>query len=117
MAKKTQIIEELCRNICDEIRHWKDVNKNGCNDPFWTDGINMNLTRKHILYFKEQLKDICQKESCDLPAEYYYSTPPKVDSNYMANPKQLERVKRISSMQPISILRPYHYDENQLRLF
>lgn len=38
-------IEEVCKEMRQSIQHWKDINQNGCNDPFWTDGTNMNLVR------------------------------------------------------------------------
>ena len=39
-------VEELCKNIRDEIIRWKDINRNGCNDPFYSDGWNMNFRAK-----------------------------------------------------------------------
>ena len=35
--------KEYCQCIRREIEHWKVINQNGCNDPFWSDGCNMNL--------------------------------------------------------------------------
>ena len=34
---------------------WDEVFTKGGSDPFWTDGVNLELTRNHILYYKEQL--------------------------------------------------------------
>lgn len=49
-------VKEYCQCICREIEHWKDINQNGCNDPFWSDGCNMNLTRNHIIYAQEKVQ-------------------------------------------------------------
>lgn len=46
-----QKVKQYCVKIRKEIQHWKDINQNGCNDPFWSDGCNMNLTRNHIIYY------------------------------------------------------------------
>ena len=37
MKKKApeQELEELCKEIRNEIDHWGDINRNGCNDPLW----------------------------------------------------------------------------------
>lgn len=110
-------IAEICQDIRKEVQHWKDINQNGCNDPFWPDGCNMNLTRNHIIYDKRKLEDMCLENSCPLPEEYYLATPPEVDNNYMANLKQKDRVKRIAQMGNAPVLKHYRYDEYQLSLF
>ena len=32
-------------------KHWDDLKKNGCSDPAWPDGVNLNLVRNHIIYW------------------------------------------------------------------
>lgn len=110
-------VEELCKNIRDEIIRWKDINRNGCNDPFYSDGCNMNLVRNHIFYYKEQLEDMFKDSEEDLPEEYYLATPPKVDENYMANLKQKRRVAMIFHTGNVPVLKKNSYDEQQLSLF
>lgn len=44
-----QQLKLLCRLIIRERATWNHINENGCNDPFWPDGCNMNLTRNHII--------------------------------------------------------------------
>lgn len=108
---------EYRRNIRQEIEHWKDINQNGCNDPFWSDGCNMNLTRNHIIYEQEQIRKICEENQITLPEEYYLSIPPEVDMNYMANLKQKDRVKRIFFGGYVPVRKKYQYDEQQMCLF
>ena len=40
---------------------WRNyINENSCNDPFWPDGCNMNLTRNHIISYKN-IAELCEK--------------------------------------------------------
>lgn len=114
MKKKTpqQEIKELCGDIRKEIEHWKDINKNGCNDPFWSDGANMNLTRNHIIYDKYQIAELCTEHHLTLPEEMYLPLPPEVNKYYMANPKQERRVERIGRDRITT--KRNRYDERQL---
>ena len=36
---------------------WDDIKKNGCSDPAWPDGVNLNLVRNHIIYFYRFLRE------------------------------------------------------------
>lgn len=110
-------VKEYCQCIRREIEHWKAINQNGCNDPFWTDGCNMNLTRNHIIYYQRLIREICTENQLSFSEEYYFSPPPEVDKNYMANLKQKERVKRIFSQRKIPAKQKYVYDEQQMSLF
>ena len=72
---------------------WDEVFTQGGSDPFWTDGVNLELTRNHILYYKEQLAK--QENSLfGLPDVYYRETPPEVDPNYMARPDEIRENAR-----------------------
>lgn len=110
-------VKEYCQCIHREIEHWKDINQNGCSDPFWSDGCNMNLTRNHIIYAQEQVRKICEENQIPLLEEYYLSLPPEVDNNYMANLRQKPRVERLRQLGRIMTGYVYQYDENQMSLF
>lgn len=110
-------VKEYCQCIRREIEHWKAINQNGCNDPFWSDGVNMNLTRNHIIYYQRLIREICAENQLPLPEEYYFSLPPEVDMNYMANLKQKERVARIFYGGDVPVRKKYLYDERQMSLF
>ena len=110
-------VKEYCRNIQQEIEHWKDINQNGCSDPFWPDGCNMNLTRNHIIYYQSKIHEACTENQLPLPEECYLSIPPEVDNNYMANLKQKPRVERLRQLGRIMTGHTYQYDENQMSLF
>ncbi len=72
--------EELRKSF----NRWEDIYINGCNDPFHTDGTNLNLVRNHILSFKRQLE-----EKKLYPEIYYKETPPEVDYKYMAKSEEI----------------------------
>lgn len=72
----------------NEYAWWDEVFTKGGSDPFWTDGVNLELIRNHILYYKEQLAK--QENSLfGLPDVYYRELPPEVDHNYMARPDEI----------------------------
>lgn len=112
-----QKIKNCREEIMKCIEHWEDTKDNGCYDPFWADGTNMNLTRNHILYNKNILLEICTQENIHLPEEYYLQTPPEVDNNYMANLQQKERVKRLKQYGMVLITKAACYDSTQLSMF
>ena len=39
-------VEQIRANIDERFRAWNQIAQNGCSDPFWPDGVNMNLVRK-----------------------------------------------------------------------
>ncbi|MBO5208048.1 MAG: hypothetical protein J6B68_01750 [Lachnospiraceae bacterium] len=108
---------EYRESILEELEHWKCLNENGCNDPFWSDGCNMNLVRNHIIYYKNEIAKLCGMSGMALPEEYYCPLPPKVDNNYMANLKQKERVRRLMQMGNALTTRKVKFDNQQLSLF
>ena len=110
-------VKKYCQCIHREIEHWKDINQNGCSDPFWPDGGNMNLTRNHIIYYQSKIRESCTENQLPLPDEYYLAVPPEVNANYMANLKQKPRVERLRQTGRIMTGYVYQYDENQMSLF
>lgn len=51
MAKKQRSRkEQLAEVIRESHEQWKRLQENGGSDPFWTDGVNLNLVRNHIIY-------------------------------------------------------------------
>ena len=72
---------------------WDELFTKGGSDPFWTDGVNLELVRNHIIYYKEQLAK--QENSLfGLPDIYYRELPPEVDCNYMARPDEIRENAR-----------------------
>lgn len=76
MDKKKKLEQELI----DAYYQWNFLYENGGTDPFWPDGVNLNLVRNHIIYYKFSM------EKLDFyPEAYYWELPQKVEDSYMAN--------------------------------
>ncbi len=110
-------LHTLSKDIVLEREHWMYMQKNGCNDPSWSDGVNLNLTRNHIIYDKTVIAEICSETGLPFPAEYYIPTPPEVDNDYMANLRQKERVKRLKQFGRELTRKCPSYDPEQMSLF
>lgn len=82
----------------NSFARWDFIHEHGCSDPFWADGVNMNLVRNHIMYYKQQLSE--EATLFLLPKAYYREVPPEVDNNYMARPDEI-RQNAARSMQII----------------
>lgn len=108
---KKPTVEDYCREIREKQKRWKLMNRSGCNDPYWTDGQNMNLLRNHIIYAKKQLEILCEGS---LPEEYFLPLPPVVPNTYMANLKQKERVERLQAFGNSLTCKKVKYNEDQL---
>lgn len=103
--------------IVERIGEWNYINKNGCNDPFWPDGCNMNLLRNHIIYAKRRITELCEENGIAIPEAFYLPTPPEVDNNYMANLKQKERVSRLKKQGNRPKRKKNVFDDTQTTLF
>lgn len=91
-----QRLKKLCDGIISEREVWKHINKEGCSDPFWPDGMNMNLTRNHILSYRNEIAEICEECGFNIPEEYFLKVPPRVSDNYVAvTPGQKERIEKL----------------------
>ena len=120
MKKKTpeQELELLRENLLHERNIWERINENGCNDPFWPDGCNMNLTRNHILSYRNEIANCCEEYNLPLPEEYFLKVPPEVDDNYMANFNQKARVDRLKQQGvALSRKKKKFIDDGQMEFF
>lgn len=110
-----QELRLLRKEILMERSRWNDFNEKGTSDPFWPDGCNINLTRNHILSYRNQIAKLCVENGFPLPSEYFLKIPPEVDNNYMANLEQKERVKRLREQGfPLSQKKQQFEDDGQL---
>jgi hypothetical protein len=100
MAKTNSSPEdEICRmaaEIADQIKHWEYLKIHGGSDPLWEDGVNMNLTRNHVLSYKKQIEEICNESGLPFPAEYSLPTPPEVDDDYMARTEEIRASAKLT---------------------
>ena len=110
-------LEKYRKELVEDIERWQHINEHGCNDPFWTDGDNMNLVRNHIIHDKQNIFAICEETGEPLPGEYYLATPPEVSSMYMNNLKQKSRVERLTCYGRNVTTKRMKYNPEQMTLF
>lgn len=79
--KKETGIEE---KIKETYERWEHLLKYGGQDPFTTDGQNMNLVRGHILSYCREKAESGKEEEGGLPA-----LPPEFPSSYMARSREI----------------------------
>ena len=92
MAKRKQEnpLEELERAYA----HWQALYDHGGSDPTWPDGVNLNLVRNHILYYKRQIEKDCPLYMAH--ELYQRPLPPEVPNSYMARPHEIQEHARQS---------------------
>lgn len=56
-----QKVERVKQELEKDIARWKFISENGCSDPFWPDGANMNLVRNHIIHELKLLEELDEK--------------------------------------------------------
>ncbi|MBR2890361.1 MAG: hypothetical protein IKC09_08820 [Oscillospiraceae bacterium] len=80
---------QIRADLAEDFARWDHLSKEGCSDPFWPDGVNMNLVRNHIIYHYQLLREKIEQPvqlslfdtGMDLSGER--PVPPKVPDNYM----------------------------------
>ena len=64
--------------------HWDYLREFGGSDPFYDDAVNMNLTRNHIIYTKNKMKELYGANRNQYPEIYFRELPPETEHGYMA---------------------------------
>ena len=94
--------EQLQHHVNDcakRYKHWEQERRDGCVDPNWSDGDNLNLVRGHIICAKRNIRHTCDEFGLVVPAIYYRALPPEMPSNFFVingknyNPQRIERIK------------------------
>ena len=96
--KKQKHEIDYAAELEESYARWEYLYENGCSDPFYEDGINLNLVRNHIIYYKQMLEK--ENSLFGLPDAYYRELPPEVGSKYMARPDEI-RANAAIAMQRI----------------
>ena len=119
-------LEKLCKEIRSSANRWNDILHNGCSDPTWPDGVNMNLVRNHIFYFKWRIRELCEENGMIMPEEAFFNVPPEVPDSLWTRPTGTEVHHRINewygSNHPLvisdgSIPEFVPFEEGQMTLF
>ena len=98
MSRKKKPIEELefcVEGMRDSANRWNEIREKGCSDPFWPDGVNLNLVRNHIIYYQKKIQDLCADHGMIVPDEAYWELPPKVSERLFIGDKGSVRFKSI----------------------
>lgn len=109
MAKRRSVdpATSLAAELRAEFNNWNKKYTEGGSDPSWPDGVNLNLIRNHIIYYKSECEEKLAPEQ--YPAEYFQPTPPEVDDNYMARADEIRENALLA-------LQRYKEDQNFLYL-
>lgn len=97
MAKKSKApqeqMQEAVAELVERYNRWQDLYKNGCFDPNYCDGANLNLVRNHIQFAKRKIEKLVEEhKELSFPAEYEkIEIPQEVSNDYMANPEKIIR--------------------------
>lgn len=96
-----QRIADVTSELEADMARWCDIKENGCSDPAWPDGVNMNLKRNHIIYDLMILADLERKpvqitfqmlidgnEAASIDIEQDSRVPPLVPDDYMAHERR-----------------------------
>lgn len=85
-----QQIEAVKAELQRDIDRWHEIERDGSQDPFWPDGVNMNLKRNHIIYQLRRLSELEQRDvQLSMFSDDIYGImddtriPPLVPDNYM----------------------------------
>lgn len=100
MAEK-ESLRDLTLNLKRSFERWEYLNEHGGSDPFWSDGVNMNLVRNHILYYKNKIEEYIRTQESEpslfgseYPDIYYKETPNLVSKDYMAKADEIRQRAR-----------------------
>ena len=94
MSKKKQSkisLETLVLECEERFKRWTEIHENGCCDPTWPDGVNLNLIRNHIMITQKRIREYCDVCNDELPAIALREVPPKLDGDYMANAEVIRK--------------------------
>ena len=82
-------IQQIQSEIDLAFQQWNNIACNGCQDPIWPDGTNMNIVRNHIIFWYMLLDE---KRSADAQMSFWNRAttevsdrpvPPEVSDYYM----------------------------------
>lgn len=87
MGKKKEKIPtsvDFSIHLTESYRRWVHIFTQGCSDPTYEDGVNINLVRNHILYYKRMCEEVLKDNFIAYPDEYFYPTPENLPQDFMA---------------------------------
>lgn len=103
--------KQLGKEIRDNLERYEYLRAHGGLDPFWSDGVNMNLCRKHVIYLRSRVETDLDPEY--YPDEYGLEIPEEVDNNYMADPDGI-RSRTKAALEVLKENQDFQYLRNKL---
>ncbi len=105
MAKRkltpAQELREHINRLAERYLHWEAERRDGCVDPNWSDGVNLNLVRGHIIAEKRNISRTCNEFGLTIPAIYYRALPPEMPADFFVmdgknyNPNRVSRIMNL----------------------
>lgn len=96
MTCNRSTMEQLAAELAATFRQYDYLMENGCQDPFWPDGVNLNLVRNHILYYKGEMEALMKDQAQEItlfaqtyPDIYYRETPEEVPDDLMVKADEI----------------------------
>lgn len=82
LDKKQQAeLDKLTSDLKKEFENWENILLDGNTDPFYEDGVSLDLIRNHIIHDKSILEE---KFPDNLPEIYHKETPPEYPFTYQS---------------------------------
>ena len=101
MAKRkltpAQKLREHVNKLAERYAHWEQERRDGCVDPNWSDGVNLNL----VINFKRQIRRTCDNFNLPIPAIYFKALPPEMPADFFVtdgknyNPNRVSRIMNL----------------------
>lgn len=98
--------QDYALELARDFDRWNHIVTDGTTDPFWPDGTNLNLVRRHIINAKQAIEQKMKPE--DFPEIYYRPTPPEVSEDFMANAEGI-RIRATSLLEACEADKNYRY--------
>ena len=124
---KVENLKVLVAECNERYEHWAQERRDGCVDPNWSDGANLNLVRNHIIFYKKKIRQICDEDGLIIPAIYYRPLPPELPQDFFVrdgknyNPARIKRIlgydSTVNSGPKDESAVEKHSEEYQMRLF
>lgn len=92
--KNKKLQEDYEKSLRDSFDRWQFLYEHGGSDPSWSDGVNLNLVRNHIIYGKRNIEENMEPDS--YPEIYYRAVPPEVSNDYMARTAEIRETAKAS---------------------
>lgn len=94
----TENLKELAAECGKRYDHWQKEREEGCVDPNWSDGVNLNLVRNHIIFYKKKIRRVCDESGLVIPSIYYRPLPPEMPTDFFViggknyDPSRINRI-------------------------